>query len=478
MILFISFALAFFSAFFVTTPQKPSQTPDTLPVIAIVGRPNVGKSTLFNRLAGRRVAIVMDTPGVTRDRHYRDITWNRLRFTLIDTGGVDPEQSDPLKQDVGAQSLATLEQADIVLFMTDARDGLTPADQELANIIRKSKPPVIHLVNKADSDTLEQEAFSASALGFDPVIPISAEHSRGLDLLYDELEFRLPKAAPLPDADEAGENAGEPMVRVAVVGRPNVGKSTLINRLLGEDRLVVSDIPGTTRDAIDSEVSFGDTRYLFIDTAGIRRRGRIDKGIERASVSRTMSALKRAEVAVLLMDATEGVTDLDTKIAGQIIQARRGCILGINKWDTKKGDAEALTAITSEMERLFPFLAHAPVVRISGLSGHNMGQLFTAINRVAVSFRRRIPTGEMNRAVEYLVSRQEPPRLKGRRVRIYYATQVKAAPPRIVLFSNQPDGLTGPYQRYLENGLRTAFDFTGTPLKFDVRHRDKDKRSR
>lgn len=453
-------------------PRTPPQRPDRLPLIAIVGRPNVGKSTLFNRLAGRRVAIVMDTPGVTRDRHYRDVTWDRLRFTLVDTGGVDPEQRDPLKQDVGEQSLVTLEEADIVLFMTDARDGLTPADRELADIIRKGRPQVIHLVNKADSDTLEQEALAACALGFDPVIPVSAEHSRGLDLLHDELALRLPEAAAPPDTDEEEEQ----MVRVAVVGRPNVGKSTLINRLLGEERLVVSDIPGTTRDAIDSVVSFKDTPYLFIDTAGIRRRGRIDKGVERASVSRTMSALKRAEVAVLLIDATEGVTDLDTKIAGQVIQARRACVLAVNKWDTRKGDAEALAAISSEMERLFPFLAHAPVVRISGRSGHNVGQLFAAVDKVAAAFRRRIPTGELNRAVEQLVARQEPPRAKGRRVRIYYATQVGTAPPRMVLFSNRPEGLSGPYLRYLENGLRDAFDFTGTPLKLDVRHRDKERR--
>lgn len=454
-------------------PKTSPQHPDRLPLIAIVGRPNVGKSTLFNRLAGRRVAIVMDTPGVTRDRHYRDVTWDRLRFTLVDTGGVDPQQSDPLKKDVGDQSLITLEEADLVLFMTDARDGLTPADQELAVIIRKSRLPVIHLVNKADSDTLEQEAFSASSLGFDPVIPLSAEHSRGLDLLYDELEFHLPEAPP-PDANELPEDTS--MVNVAVVGRPNVGKSTLVNRLLGEERLVVSDIPGTTRDAIDSEVTFDGTPYLFIDTAGIRRRGRIDKGVERASVSRTMSALKRSEIAVLLMDATEGVTALDTKIAGQVIQARRGCVLAVNKWDTKKGNARALEAITSEMERQFPFLAHAPMVRISGKSGHNMGQLFTAINKVAAAYRRRIPTGELNRAIEQLVARQEPPRFRGRRVRVYYATQVQSAPPRIVLFTNQPEGLAAPYLRYLENGLRAGFDFTGTPLKLDVRHRDRDKR--
>ena len=452
-----------------------SESQASLPVVAIVGRPNVGKSTLFNRLVGRRLAIVMDTPGVTRDRNYLAVEWGRLHFTLVDTGGVDPADLDALGQDVGTQSLKTLPEADVVLFMTDAREGVSPVDQEVADALRRHGARVLHLVNKADTETLFQTALEASALGFETVIPVSAEHSRGLDDLYDELARRLPLSEE-PFAEKVEEE--DPTIRVAVVGRPNVGKSTLVNRLLGEDRLVVSNIPGTTRDAIDSEMTVDGTTYLFIDTAGIRRRGRIEKGVERASIGRTMEAVARAEVAVLLMDAEEGVTEPDTKIAGQILKAMRGCVLVINKWDTQKGDEEARARQLHEMNRLFPFLSHAPVVFLSGLSGYRVQQLFPAINLVAEAFRRRIGTGELNRAIEELVARQPPPMSGRRPVRIYYATQVGAAPPRIVLFTNKPEGLQAGYLRYLENGLRKAFDFTGTPVIIQLRHRDKEKRGK
>ncbi len=448
---------------------------NSLPVVAIVGRPNVGKSTLFNRLAGRRVAIVMDTPGVTRDRHYLPITWDRLRFTLADTGGVDLGDDDNMGKMVGDQALSILAEADVVLFMTDARGGITPADEEVAGVLRRYGGPVIHLVNKADTLELDQTALEACALGFDPVIPVSAEHSRGLDALYDTLMTRLGPAEPVADDDPDAEP--DPTISVAVLGRPNVGKSTLVNRLLGEERLVVSDVPGTTRDAIDSLLTYNDTPYLFIDTAGIRRRGKIGRGIERASVGRTMQGLDRAEVTVLLLDATEGITEQDTKIAGQILRARRSCIIGINKWDLHKGDDRTRAHIKDELDRLFPFLSFAPTLFLSGLSGFNLSKLFPRIDAVAEAFRRRIPTGELNRTIEQLVARQEPPLYRNRRVRIYYATQAGTAPPRIVLFTNMPDGLTPGYLRYLENGLREAYGFVGTPITISVRHRSKEKRT-
>jgi len=448
--------------------MTPSRTGP--PVVAIVGRPNVGKSTLFNRLVGRRLAIVLNTPGVTRDRHYTPVTWGRLHFVLVDTGGVEEQGPDVLGREVGDQSLRTLAEADVVLFMTDAREGLLPADRELAERLRRGPAPVIHLVNKADTDALEMDALDAARLGFDPVIPVSAEHSRGLDRLQDALAERLPAAGP--EAEEEAAEAEGGMARVAVVGRPNTGKSTLVNRLLGEERLVVSDVPGTTRDAIDSVVNFKGTDYLFIDTAGIRRRGRIGRGVERASVGRTLEALERAEVAVLLMDAAEGVTDQDTKIAGQVLQAGRGCVLAVNKWDVRKGEETARREVTRQLERQFPFLAHAPVVFIAGQTGYHLDRLFGAVDKVAAAFRLRIGTGPLNRAVEQLVARQAPPLVKNRPVRVFYATQVGAAPPRFVLFSNRPEGVTAPYLRYLENGLRTAFDFTGTPIRLTVRRRE------
>lgn len=448
-----------------TEPQAP------LPLVAIVGRPNVGKSTLFNRLVGRRLAIVMNTPGVTRDRQYLTVDWGRLRFTLVDTGGVDMDDPDPLSNDVSHQSLSTLESADVVVFMTDAREGLTVTDRELASTLRRTPQPIIHLVNKCDAEKIAQDAMEAAELGFDPVIPCSAEHGRGLDDLYDALAEMLPHDLPDPEEQE-----GDPVTRVAVVGRPNAGKSTLINRLLGEDRLVVSDVAGTTRDAIDSVVTYDETPYLFIDTAGIRRRGRIDKGVERASITRAMTAIERSEVAVILMDGEEGITEQDTKIAGHVLLTKRGCVLVVNKWDTQKGDSEARKRTESELHRRFPFLTFAPVLFMSGLTGMRVSRLFEQVDEVAESFRRRIPTGELNRAVNDLIARQSPPMLRHRPVRIYYATQVAAAPPRFVLFCNQPDGLEKGYLRYLENGLRERFGFTGTPLTISVRHRDKTKR--
>jgi GTP-binding protein len=441
--------------------------------VAIVGRPNVGKSTLFNRLAGRRVAIVMDTPGVTRDRHYLPIRWDRLSFTLADTGGVDIADKDGLGQMVGNQALSVLNEAKVVLFMTDARVGITPADEEVAAFLRRYNGPVVHLVNKADTVSLDATAMEACALGFDTVLPISSEHRRGLDDLYD---FLMDELGPTELEDEDAEKEIDLTVRVAVMGRPNVGKSTLINRLLGEERLVVSDIPGTTRDAIDSLLTYEDKPYLFIDTAGIRRRGKIGRGIERASVGRTMEGLDRAEVSVLLIDASEGITEQDTKIAGQILRGRRSCIIAINKWDLHKGDDDARKRIKDALHRQFPFLSFAPTLFLSGLSGFNLSKLFPHIDQVAEAFRRRIPTGELNRTVERLVAKQEPPLYRNRRVRIYYATQAGTAPPRFILFTNMPDGLSDSYLRYLENGLREAYDFVGTPLAISVRHRDKSKR--
>lgn len=457
----------------------PPAVPPVLPLVAIVGRPNVGKSSLFNRLAGRRLAIVLGTPGVTRDRHYAEVEWGRLRFRLVDTGGVDPGEPGVLGREVGEQSLKTVDEARVVLLVTDAREGLLPADREVADALRRRGASVIHLVNKADTAAVAGGALEAAALGFDPTIPVSADHGLGLDELYDALAERLPQADGEKSENEGeappAEGTAEP-VRVAVVGRPNTGKSTLINRLLGEERLVVSDVPGTTRDAIDSMVRRGGAAYRFIDTAGVRRRGRIERGVERISVDRTMKAVERAEVAVLLMDAAEGVTDQDTKIAGLVLQAERGCVLAVNKWDLHKGEEDARKRFGLEIERHFPFLAHAPVVYMAGATGYHLPQLFAAIDLVAEGFRRRVATGPLNREVERLVARQPPPLSGGRAVRIYYATQVGDGPPRFVLFTNRPKGLPDAYRRYLENGLREAFGFAGVPVVLAARAREQTPR--
>lgn len=449
----------------------PIVLPVVAPIVAIVGRPNVGKSSLFNRIAGRRLAIVLGTPGITRDRHYAEVEWGRLRFRLVDTGGVDLGRPGPLGREVGEQSLKTVAEARVVLFVTDAREGLLPADREVADALRRRGAPVIHLVNKADTAEVAREAMEAAALGFDPTIPVSADHGLGLDDLYDALALRLPAFEGGPEAEGEGEAPAEP-VRVAVVGRPNTGKSTLINRLLGEERLVVSDVPGTTRDAIDSVVRWRGTEYLFIDTAGVRRRGRIARGVERISVDRTMKAVERAEVAVLLMDAAEGVTDQDTKIAGLVLQAGRACVLAVNKWDLRQGEEDDQKRFGHELSRQFPFLAHAPVIYMSGATGYHLARLFAAVDQVAAGFRRRVATGPLNRELERLVARQEPPLSGGRAVRIYYATQVGDGPPRFVLFTNRPRGLSETYLRYLENGLREAFGLQGTPVLLSARARD------
>jgi GTP-binding protein len=459
--------------------DAPGFSPIVAPIVAIVGRPNVGKSSLFNRVAGRRLAIVLGDPGVTRDRHYAAVTWGRLKFRLVDTGGVDLREPGVLGREVGEQSLKTVAEARVVLFVTDAREGLLPADREVADALRRRGAPVIHLVNKADTAEVAREAMEAAALGFDPTIPVSADHGLGLDDLYDALAARLPQSEPGPETEPEGEAEAEAPaepVRVAVVGRPNTGKSTLINRLLGEERLVVSDVPGTTRDAIDSEVRWRGAAYLFIDTAGVRRRGRIARGVERISVDRTMKAVERAEVAVLLIDAAEGVTDQDTKIAGLILQAGRACVLAVNKWDLRQGEEDARKRFGHELARQFPFLAHAPVIYMSGATGYHLARLFAAVDQVAEGFRRRVATGPLNREIERLVARQEPPLSGGRPVRVYYATQVGDGPPRFVLFTNRPRGLSDSYLRYLENGLRDAFGLQGTPVLLSARARDQAAR--
>jgi len=465
-----------------TAPNPPDNVdpgiaPIVAPIVAIVGRPNVGKSSLFNRITGRRLAIVLAEPGVTRDRHYAEVEWGRLRFRLVDTGGVDLGRPGVLGREVGEQSLKTVAEARVVLFVTDAREGLLPADREVAEALRRRGAPVIHLVNKADTQGVAREAMESATLGFDPTIPVSADHGLGLDDLYDALAERLPgfEPRPEPDAETEPEAPPEP-VRVAVIGRPNTGKSTLINRLLGEDRLVVSDVPGTTRDAIDSEVRWRGAEYLFIDTAGVRRRGRIARGVERISVDRTLKAVERAEVAVLLIEAVEGVTDQDTKIAGLVLQAGRGCVLAVNKWDLRQGEEDAQKRFAHELSRQFPFLAHAPVIYMAGATGYHVPKLFAAVDQVAAGFRRKVATGPLNREIERLVARQAPPLSGGRAVRIYYATQVGDGPPRFVLFTNRPRGLGDTYLRYLENGLREAFGLVGTPVLLSARARDQAAR--
>jgi GTP-binding protein len=436
------------------------------PIVAIIGRPNVGKSTLFNRILGRRVAIVEDIPGVTRDRNYAEATYEGRSFILVDTGGLDPTEKsgESILSQVKAQTEQAIAEADILIMLFDGREGVTPLDQEIAALLRRMKKPIFYAVNKIDtpkSDSLTAEFYR---LGIKTLYPVSAEHSKGVDEL---LEAILPLLPPSSE-EEPAEKASEPP-RVAVVGRPNAGKSTLINVLLGEDRLVTDATPGTTRDAIDSLVRHDDKSYHFIDTAGIRRRGKIERGVERYSLSRAQAAIERCDLAVVVLDASEGIVEQDTKIIGQVLKARKGCLILVNKWDLRQHDSKAIDRIRTELKRRLSFIPYAPVLFISALKGAPVKEIFEKVDAIVAAYSRRISTGALNRAFEKAVSANPPPQRQGRPVKLNYITQAEIRPPTFVIFSNRPEQIKEPYLRYLENFLRESFDFTGTPLALRIR---------
>jgi GTP-binding protein len=445
-----------------TTPDTP-----TLPTVAILGRPNVGKSTLFNRVIGRRQAIVENVPGVTRDRHYATTDWRGRTFRLIDTGGLDPEATEGMTALVRRQSEQAIAEADLLVCLFDGRDGLTPLDEAIVERLRKQKKPVFYAVNKVDTAGGKALVSEFYRLGISPLYPVSAEQGQGVAELFDEVVARLPEPAAVAPA------APPAIPKIALLGRPNVGKSTLLNALTGRERVLVDAVPGTTRDAVDELVVHKERAYLFVDTAGIRRRGKIERGVERYSVARALDALERCDVALLVIDASEGIVEQDTKICGQVIDAGKGLVLLINKWDTQAGTPKAKEAMQVELARRFAYLPSPVILYTSGLTKQGVNKIFGQLDRVLDGYALRVTTGELNRLVRRLMEKKPPPTDKGRPVKLYYLTQAGVKPPTFVLFTNRPKGITPSYLRFLEHQLRAQFGFFGTPIRFVIRKRER-----
>ncbi len=434
------------------------------PIVAIVGRPNVGKSTLFNRLYGRRKAIVDDFPGVTRDRNYADVDRFDVPFTLIDTGGFEPASSDRLLQQMREQSRLAMEEADVILFVMDAREGLTPADREVVDMLRKVEKPVFFLANKVESEKQVADLSDFYSLGIEHVFPVSAEHNRGVDDLMDEVIASFPRSSTTKEDDD--------ITRIAVVGRPNVGKSSLVNRLLGFERVVANPVAGTTRDSIDTSFTCNSKRYLLIDTAGIRRKGRISLQVETYSVVDALRSIERADVVLIVLNAEEGVVEHDAKIAGYAYEAGKACIFVVNKWDTLKKDNLTTGKFIEQIRMQFKYLNFAPVVFVSAVTGQRTGKIMTEVEKVMAQFSKRISTSDLNRVLKDATERHHPPLVRGKRVKFYYASQVGSKPPTFVFFTNSPEGVHFSYERYLSNKLREAFDFSGAPLRLLFRGRE------
>lgn len=435
------------------------------PIVAIVGRPNVGKSTFFNVISGRRISIVEDTPGVTRDRVYQDVSWCGTKFTLVDTGGIDTLSEDVLLSQMREQAQIAIDTADVICFFTDIRDGLMDQDKEIASYLRATKKPILLVANKLDHQGLNNNIYEYYELGLGDPIGISGANMLGLGDLLDAIVDKLPKQES--DADENDTQ----VIEVAIVGRPNVGKSSLINRLLGQNRVMVSNIPGTTRDAIDTLYEHPNgSVYNLIDTAGIRRKRAIEEGsIERFSVIRSFTAVRRCHVVLLVIDATEGVTEQDTKIAGIAREEGKACIIVVNKWDDVEKDTGTLEKYKKEVLSRLDFIDYAPVLFISALTGQRTHLVWEEIDKVYAQAGKRIPTGLLNDVLGDAQMALQPPMSGGRRLRIYYATQQGVFPPTFLLFVNDPDLMHFAYERYLENQLRKAFDFSGTPIQFILR---------
>lgn len=437
------------------------------PVVAVVGRPNVGKSTFFNYIAGKRISIVEDTPGVTRDRIYTEVEWRSRKFTLIDTGGIEPYAEDKIMQQMKRQAEIAIETADVIVFMVNSRDGVTASDKEVATMLRKAKKPVVLAVNKVDrvGDT-PPEVYEFYNLGLGELMPISSVHGLGMGDLLDEIYSHF------PETDE--EEYEEDVVRVAVIGKPNAGKSSLINKILGEERVIVSDIPGTTRDAIDTFVQNGDDKYLFIDTAGIRRKSKISENIEKYSTIRSWTAVERADVCLIMIDATDGVTEQDTKIAGYAHDQGKASIIVINKWDLVEKSTGTLEEYRKVVMEKLGFMTYAPVLFISALTGQRVNKLYELIKFVAGQAAFRISTGMLNDLVSEATAMVQPPSDKGKRLKVYYMTQAGVKPPTFIIFINNTELMHYSYERYLENQLRKNFGFEGTPIRFILRERDKE----
>lgn len=434
------------------------------PVVAIVGRPNVGKSTLFNVLAGDTISIVKDTPGVTRDRIYADCTWLDKNFTLIDTGGIEPDSSDIILSQMREQAEIAIATADVIVFIVDVRQGLVDADSKVADMLRKSKKPVVLAVNKVDSfEKFGNDVYEFYNLGIGDPVPVSAASRLGLGELLDEV------VKYFGDSTEEEEEDDRP--RIAIVGKPNVGKSSIINQLVGENRVIVSDIAGTTRDAVDTEIVYNGTEYVFIDTAGLRRKSRIKEDLERYSIIRTVTAVERADVVVVVIDATEGVTEQDAKIAGIAHERGKGIIVAVNKWDAIEKNDKTIYEYTNKIKDTLAFMPYAEYVFISAKTGQRTNRLFELIDMVRQNQTLRVATGVLNEIMTEAVALQQPPSDKGKRLRLYYITQVAVKPPTFVIFVNDKNLMHFSYTRYIENKIREAFGFKGTSLKFIARER-------
>ena len=434
------------------------------PVVAIVGRPNVGKSTLFNALAGEQISIVKDTPGVTRDRIYADVTWLNYNFTLIDTGGIEPESKDIILSQMREQAEIAIASADVIIFMVDVRQGLVDSDSKVANMLRRSGKPVVLVVNKVDSfQKMMTDVYEFYNLGIGDPVPVSSVGKLGIGDMLDEVVKHFPESAAEDEEDERP--------RIAIVGKPNVGKSSIINKIVGESRVIVSDIAGTTRDAIDTDITYNGNEYVFIDTAGLRRKNKIKEELERYSIIRTVTAVERADVVLVVIDATEGVTEQDAKIAGIAHERGKGIIVVVNKWDAIEKNDKTIYEHTNRIKDILSFMPYAEILFISAKTGQRVGKIFDTIDMVIENQNLRIQTGVLNEILSEAVAMQQPPSDKGKRLKLYYITQVSVKPPTFVIFVNDKELMHFSYTRYLENKIRDTFGFRGTALRFIIRER-------
>lgn len=437
------------------------------PVVAIVGRPNVGKSTLFNVLAGEMISIVKDTPGVTRDRIYADVTWLDREFTMIDTGGIEPDSRDVILSQMKEQAQIAIDTADVIIFITDVKQGLQDADSKVADMLRRSGKPIVLVVNKVDNfDKFMPDVYEFYNLGIGDPVPVSAASRLGLGDMLDVVTSHFPEGA--------GEEEEDERPRIAIVGKPNVGKSSIINKLVGENRVIVSDVAGTTRDAIDTDVVYNGKEYIFIDTAGLRRKNKIKEELERYSIIRTVTAVERADVVLMVIDAVEGVTEQDAKIAGIAHERGKGIIIVVNKWDAIEKNDKTMKECENKIRQVLSYMPYAEIMYVSAKTGQRLNKLYEMIDMVIENQTLRIATGVLNEIMTEAVAMQQPPSDKGKRLKLYYITQVSVKPPSFVIFVNDKQLMHFSYTRYLENKIREAFGFRGTSLKFFIRER-KDK---
>jgi len=432
------------------------------PIVAIIGRPNVGKSTFFNRITQTKDAIVDDLPGVTRDRHYGDATWNDVDFTLVDTGGFFYEKTDDLDQEIRSQVNQAIDDADVIIFMLDGKGGVSPFDKDMLRMLRRIEKPVFYVVNKIDGIELEPHIYDFYALGIEKLYPLSAEHRYGTSDFMDDLVMSLPKQPSIPPDD---------MIRLAIVGRPNVGKSSLVNRIIGQERMLVSNQPGTTRDAVDVNCSINGKSYVLIDTAGIRRKGKVSKKLEKFSIIKALRSMDRCDVALIVIDAFEGVTDQDINIAGYAYERGCGCVFLLNKWDLIEKDNRTVKNFTEQLQMAAKFLNFAPVLTISALTGQRVTKIFNLVDDVFDQYATRVETGPANKILKEATEKTEPSLHKGKRLKFYYMTQISAKPPTFVCFVNYPEAVHFSYKRYLINQIRKATGLNQTPLRLLFRRR-------